>query len=188
MADTPNAVLKEAESNMEKALEALQRNFGRVRTGRASLSLLDGIRVEYYGTPTPLNQVASLSIPEPRLIAIQPWDKSLIGTIEKAILQSEMDLNPTNDGNMIRIPIPKLTEERRKELVKVVKGMTEDARVAVRNVRRDANAQLDQLEKDKAITEDELHRYKDKVQKITDDHIQKGDDLMEKKETEILEV
>jgi ribosome recycling factor len=188
MADGADAVLKEARKNMDKAMEALQRNFGRVRTGRASLSLLDGIRVEYYGTPTPLSQVASLSIPEPRLIAIQPWDRSLIPVIEKAILQSEMDLNPSNDGNMIRIPIPKLTEERRKELVKVVKGMTEDARVAVRNVRRDANSQLDQLQKDKEVSEDDLRRLKDDVQKLTDQYVKKADALMEKKEAEILEV
>lgn len=188
MADGPDVALKEARKNMDKAMEALQRNFGRVRTGRASLSLLDGVRVEYYGTPTPLSQVASLSIPEPRLIAIQPWDKSLIPSIEKAILQSEMDLNPSNDGNMIRIPIPKLTEERRRELVKVVKGMTEDARVAVRNVRRDANSQLDQLQKDKEISEDDLRRLKDEVQKLTDQYVKKADALLEKKEAEILEV
>ncbi|GAB4260889.1 MAG: ribosome recycling factor [Deferrisomatales bacterium] len=188
MADSPEAVLEQAKENMEKALEALQRNFGRVRTGRASLSLLDGVRVEYYGTPTPLNQVASLSIPEPRLIAIQPWDKSLIPAIEKAIFQSEMDLNPTNDGNIIRIPIPKLTEERRKELVKVVKGMTEDARVAVRNARRDANAQLDKLVKDKALSEDDVRRRKDEIQKLTDQYVARADELLEKKEAEILEV
>ncbi len=188
MADSPEAVKKEARKAMEKALEALQRNFSRVRTGRASLSLLDGIRVEYYGTPTPLNQVASLSIPEPRLIAIQPWDKSLIPAIEKAILQSQLDLNPTSDGNIIRIPIPKLTEERRKELVKVVKGMAEEGRVAVRNARRDANAKLERLKKDKAISEDDLRRYKEEVQKLTDEYVGKVDELLKKKEAEILEV
>ncbi len=188
MADTPEAVLKEIKKSMEKALEALLRNFGRVRTGRASLSLVDGIRVEYYGTPTPLNQVGSLSIPEPRLIAIQPWDKSLIPAIERAILQSEMDLNPTNDGNVIRIPIPKLTEERRKELVKVVKGMTEEAKVAVRGVRRDANSQLDSLQSEASLPEDAARRAKDEVQKITDQYVQKADELLKKKEAEILEV
>lgn len=188
MADTPDAVVKEARNGMEKALEALQRNFGRVRTGRASLSLVDGIRVEYYGTPTPLNQVGSLSIPEPRLIAIQPWDKSLIPAIERAILQSQMDLNPTNDGSMVRIPIPKLTEERRKELVKVVKGMTEEAKVAVRNVRRDCNAQLDLLQKEESLPEDGIRRTKDDVQKITDQYVQKADELLKRKEAEILEV
>jgi ribosome recycling factor len=188
MADTPEAIVKEAKKSMEKALEALQRNFGRVRTGRASLSLVDGIRVEYYGTPTPLGQVGSLSIPEPRLIAIQPWDKSLIPAIERAILQSEMDLNPTNDGNVIRIPIPKLTEERRKELVKVVKGMTEEAKVAVRNIRRDANGQLDALQKSQSLPEDSVRRFKDEVQKVTDQYVHGGDELLKKKEAEILEV
>ncbi|MDW7710127.1 MAG: ribosome recycling factor [Deferrisomatales bacterium] len=188
MADTPDAVVNEAKQGMERALEALQRNFGRVRTGRASLSLVDGIRVEYYGTPTPLNQVGSLSIPEPRLIAIQPWDRSLIPAIERAILQSQMDLNPTNDGNVIRIPIPKLTEERRKELAKVVRGMTEDAKVAIRNTRRDANAQLDALQKEESLPEDGVRRTKDEVQKITDQYVQKADELQKKKEAEILEV
>lgn len=188
MADTPEAVLKEIKKSMEKALEALLRNFGRVRTGRASLSLVDGIRVEYYGTPTPLNQVGSLSIPEPRLIAIQPWDKSLIPAIERAILQSEMDLNPNNDGNVIRIPIPKLTEERRKELVKVVKGMTEEAKVAVRGVRREANSHLDSLQSEASLPEDAARRAKDEVQKITDQYVQQADELLKKKEAEILEV
>ena len=188
MAESPEQVLTAAKQSMEKGLEALQRNFGRVRTGRASLSLLDGVRVEYYGTPTPLSQVASLSIPEPRLIAVQPWDKSLIPVIEKAILQPEMDLNPTNDGNLVRIPIPKLTEERRKELVKVTKGMTEDARVAIRNARRDANSDLDALQKDKVISEDDLRRLKDDVQKVTDEYVKKAEDISGKKEAEILEV
>jgi ribosome recycling factor len=188
MADTPEAVLKEAEKGMEKAIEALQRNFGRVRAGRANLSLLDGIRVEYYGTPTPLNQVASLSIPEPRMITVQPWDKSLIAAIEKAILQSEMDLNPANDGNLIRIPIPRLTEERRKELVKVVKGMTEEAKVAVRNARREANTAFDKLHKDKALSEDDMRRRKDEAQKLTNQLVEKTDELLAKKEAEILEV
>lgn len=188
MAGTADNVLTEAKESMEKALEALQRSFGRVRTGRASLTLVDGIRVEFYGTPTPLNQVASLSIPEPRLITIQPWDRTVIPAIEKAILQSEMDLNPTNDGAVIRIPIPKLTEERRKELVKVVKGMGEDARVAIRGIRRDANTQIDKLAKDKVVAEDEAHRLKDEAQKLTDKHVARVDELLKKKEAEILEV
>ncbi len=188
MADTPEAVKRETEDGMTRALEALQRHFARVRTGRASLNLLDWIRVEYYGTPTPLNQVASLSIPEPRLIAVQPWDKTLIPAIEKAILQSELDLNPTNDGNVVRIPIPKLTEERRKELVKVVKGMAEDGRVAVRNARRDGNSQLDRLLKDKVISEDDLRRWKDEIQKLTDAFVARVDEACKKKEAEILEV
>lgn len=188
MADTPETVLEQAGENMEKALVALDRNFGRVRTGRASLTLLDGIRVDYYGTPTPLNQVASLSIPEPRLIIVQPWESNLMSAIEKAILSSNMDLNPSSDGKVIRIPIPKLSEERRKDLVKVVKSMTEDARVAVRNSRREANSLLEKLEKDKVIGEDELRTLKDDVQKITDGFIKKADAVQVTKEAEILEV
>jgi ribosome recycling factor len=188
MSSTPEEVFRDANGGMEKALEALQRNLGRVRTGRASLSLLDGIRVDYYGSPTPLNQVASLSIPEPRLITVQPWDRSLLAAIEKAIHQSEMDFNPINDGSVIRIPIPKLTEERRKELVKVVKGIAEDSKVAVRNIRRDANSHLDKLLKDKVIPEDRLRREKDEVQKLTDRYVTKVDEIFKKKEAEILEV
>ncbi|WP_029733594.1 ribosome recycling factor [Deferrisoma camini] len=188
MAESVQEVKQQAKKSMEKALEALQRHFARVRTGRASLALLDGIRVEYYGTPTPLNQVASLSIPEPRLIAIQPWDKSVIPAIEKAILQSELDLNPTNDGNVVRVPIPKLTEERRKELVKVVRGMAEEARVAVRNARREANSELDRLQKEKAISEDDQRRMKDEIQKLTDEYVAKVDQVLKQKEAEIMEV
>lgn len=188
MAVTADTVLNDAKSTMDKAIDSLQRSFGRVRTGRASLALLDGVRVEYYGTPTPLTQVASLSIPEPRLITIQPWDRTVIPAIEKAILQSEMDLNPTNDGAIVRIPIPKLTEERRKDLVKVIKGMGEDAKIAVRNTRRDANAQFDKLYKDKLVAEDEVHRLKDETQKLTDRYVARVDELLKKKEAEILEV
>lgn len=188
MSGTAEDILREATQGMEKALEALQRSLGRVRTGRASLSLLDGMRVDYYGSPTPLNQVASLSIPEPRLITVQPWDRSAIPAIEKAILQSDMDFNPINDGSVIRIPIPKLTEERRKELVKVVKGIAEDSKVAVRNIRRDANTLLDKLLKDKAIPEDRLRKEKEEVQKLTDRHVTKIDEIFKKKEAEILEV
>jgi ribosome recycling factor len=188
MADNPGSILEDAEKNMDKALEALQRSFGRVRAGRASLSLLDGVRVEYYGTPTPLNQVGSLSIPEARLIVIQPWDKNLIPAIEKAIFQSEMDLNPATDGNVIRIPIPKLTEERRRDLVKVVKGMTEEAKVGVRNARRDANGALEKLHKEKSLPEDELRRRKEEIQKLTNRMIEKADQMLQKKEAEILEV
>ncbi len=188
MSQTPDAVLSQTTTGMEKALEALAREFGRVRTGRASLSLLDGIRVDYYGTPTPVNQVANLSIPEPRTIVVQPWEAKMVSAIEKAILQSDMGLTPSSDGKVVRIPIPKLSEERRKELVKVVKSMTEDARVAVRNARRDANAALEKLQKDKAIAEDELHRLKDEVQKLTDAYVKKADEAQTKKEAEVLEV
>ena len=188
MTATPESIVKDAGLGMERTLEALQKGFGRVRTGRASLSLLDGVRVEYYGTPTPLSQVASLAIPEPRLITIQPWDRTVIPAIEKAILQSEMDLNPTNDGAVVRIPIPKLTEERRKDLVKVVKGLAEEQKVAIRNIRRDANGHLDKLLKDKLMPEDELHKRKEETQKLTDQYVVKVDDALKKKEAEILEV
>jgi ribosome recycling factor len=188
VADTPEAVLDQASENMTKALGALDRNFGRVRTGRASLTLLDGVRVDYYGTPTPINQVATLSIPEPRLIVVQPWETNLLGAIEKAIFSCDMDLNPSSDGKIVRIPIPKLSEERRKDLVKMVKSMTEDARVAVRNVRREANSLLEKLEKDKVVSEDALRGLKDDVQKLTDGFIKKADEAQVVKEAEILEV
>lgn len=188
MSNTADSVISDVKDAMNKAIDALGRNFGRVRTGRASLSLLDGVRVDYYGTPTPISQVATLSIPEPRLITVQPWEQNLIPTIEKAILQSDMDLNPTSDGKVIRIPIPKLTEERRKDLAKVVKGMGEEAKVAVRNARRDANSQLEKLQKDKEISEDDLRREKDSVQKVTDDFVKKVDGLVSDKEKEIMEV
>ncbi len=188
MSDNAQLVIEQSTENMEKALVALERNFGRVRTGRASLTLLDGIRVDYYGTPTPINQVANLSIPEPRTIMVQPWEANLAPAIERAILQSDMDLTPNSDGKIVRIPIPKLSEERRKDLVKVVKNMTEDARVAVRNIRRDANSQLDKLQKDKDISEDDLHKFKDDVQQVTDGFVKKADALQETKEAEVLEV
>lgn len=188
MAETADAVLNDTQKAMDRAMDVLQRNFGRIRAGRASLTLLDGVRVEYYGTPTPLSQVASLSIPEPRLIVIQPWDKALIPPIERAIFQSELDLNPTNDGSVVRIPIPKLTEERRKDLVKVVKGMTEEAKVVVRGARRDANSALEKLSKDKMLPEDDLRRRKDEIQKLTNRFIERADKLLQEKESEILEV
>ncbi|PLX46333.1 MAG: ribosome recycling factor [Deltaproteobacteria bacterium] len=173
---------------MAKAIESLERNFGRVRTGRASLTLLDGIRVDYYGTPTPINQVAALSIPEPRLIVVQPWESNLVPAIERAILQSDMDLNPTSDGKLVRIPIPKLSEERRKDLVKVVRQMTEDAKVSIRNARRDANSALDKLQKDKEISEDDNRRMKDDVQETTDSFVKEADKVLAAKEAEVLEV
>lgn len=188
MANEGNAVLTQAKSNMAKAIESLERNFGRVRTGRASLTLLDGIRVDYYGTPTPLSQVASLTIPEPRLIVVQPWETNLLSAIERSILQSDMGLTPSNDGKAVRIPIPKLSEERRKDLAKTVKSMTEEARVAIRNIRRDANTALEKLQKDKVISEDDLRRHKDEAQKMTDEFVLKADKAQAKKEAEILEV
>jgi ribosome recycling factor len=181
-------IFEDLKERMGKSIESLKREYSRLRTGRASVSLLDGIRVSYYDTPTPLNQMASLAIPEPRLIVIQPWDKTAIGDIEKAILKSELGLTPMNDGKVIRIAIPPLTEERRKELVKVARKMSEDNKVAIRNIRRDANDMLKDLKMEKEITEDDLYRSQDEVQKITDDFIAQVDELCMAKEKEILEI
>ena len=181
-------IFEDLNERMGKSIESLRREYSRLRTGRASVSLLDGIRVSYYDTPTPLNQMASLAVPEPRLIVIQPWDKTAIGDIEKAILKSELGLTPMNDGKVIRIAIPPLTEERRKELVKVARKMAEDNKVAIRNIRRDANDMLKDLKTEKEITEDDLYRSQDEVQKITDDFISQVDELCETKEKEILEI
>jgi ribosome recycling factor len=180
--------VKEVEAKMEKTLSSLKADLNKVRTGRASLALFDDIRVDYYGTSTPLNQMATLSVPEPRLITIQPWDTSIIGEIEKAILKSELGVTPASDGKIIRISIPRLTEERRKELVKVVKKMTEGAKVAVRNIRREANEQLKGLEKDKKISQDQLRQWIDKVQVSTDKYIKRVDEVLAAKEKEILEI
>jgi ribosome recycling factor len=179
-------VYKETREKMEKGLEALKKEQSRIRTGRASVSLLDGIRVQYYGSVVPLNQVASLSVPESRLITIQPWDIKAIGEIEKAILKSELGLNPINDGKVIRINIPPLTEERRRDLVKVIKKMAEETKVALRNIRRDSNEALKGLKKDKHISEDDVFKAQDEVQKITKDYIEKVDHISEEKEKEIL--
>ena len=181
-------IFEDLKERMGKSVEALKREYSRLRTGRASISLLDGIRVSYYDTSTPLNQMASLAVPEPRLIVIQPWDKTAIGEIEKAILKSELGLTPMNDGKVIRIAIPPLTEERRKELVKVARKMAEDNKVAIRNIRRDANEMLKDLKNEKEITEDDLYRSQDEVQKITDQFISDVDELCGVKEEEILEI
>jgi ribosome recycling factor len=179
---------RKANERMQGAIDALKKDFGSIRTGRASLALLDGITVDYYGTPTPLQQVAALNIPESRLIVIQPWEQRIIPDIEKAILKSDLGLTPTNDGKVIRINIPPLTEERRKQLVKVVKKRAEEARVAIRNIRRDINETLKKLEKEKQISEDELKKSLDEVQKLTDSYIKKVDEILEHKENEIMEV
>jgi len=178
----------DAKVKMTKSVEALSKSYQRVRTGRASLSLLDGVRVKYYGTPTPLKQVASLTIPDPKTIMIQPWDPSVLGEIEKAILKSELGLTPANDGKVIRIPIPPLTEERRKELVRLVRKMAEESRVAIRNIRRDANEMIKELKKEKEISEDEMHRAQDEVQKITNEFIKEVAGVCQEKEKEVLEV
>lgn len=177
----------EAKQLMVKALEALGREFNRVRTGRASVSLLEGVRADYYGAPTPLNQMASLSVPEPRLILIQPWDPSSGEAIEKAILKSDLGLTPNNDGKVVRIAVPPLTEERRKELVKVVKKMSEDTKVAIRNARRDANDLIKEFKKEGEISEDDAHRGRDEIQKLTDEYVNQVDELLAEKEKEILE-
>ena len=178
---------QEAKQSMDKALTNLEREFTRVRTGRATPALLDGIRADYYGAPTPLNQMASLSVPEPRLILIQPWDATTCGAIEKAILKSDLGLTPQSDGKVIRISVPPLTEERRKELVKVVRKMGEETKVAVRNARRDANEMLKELQKEGDISEDDAHKGKDQVQSLTDEFVSKVDELLAGKEKEIME-
>jgi ribosome recycling factor len=181
-------IIKECEAKMEKAISALEKELGKVRTGRASLALLDDIRVDYYGTSSPLNQVATLSVPESRLIVIQPWDQSLIGAIEKAILKSELGMTPANDGKIIRITIPRLTEERRKELVKLVKKMGENTKIGVRNIRRETIETLRTMEKGKEISEDELHQLQDQVQKTTDTFVGQIDEVIAEKEKEIMEI
>jgi len=175
-------------TKMDKAVSDLQHEMASIRTGRASVSILDQIRVDYYGTPTPLNQLANLHVPEPSLITIQPWDVSQIGPIEKAIRISDLGLNPANDGKIIRLPIPPLTEERRKELVKKLHGAAEHHRVSVRNVRRDGNESVKKLLKDKKITEDEEKRAHEEIQKLTDGYMGKIDLAAKTKEKEILEI
>jgi len=181
------SIYEETRERMGKSVAALQSEFKKVRTGRASLALLDGIRVDYYGTQTPLNQMASLAVAESRLITIQPWDVSVAKEIEKAILKSDLGLTPSSDGKIIRIGIPPLTEERRKELVKIANKMGEEYKVAVRNIRRDANELIKGLKKDGDISEDEAFKAQEQVQKITDEHIKRIDDVYQEKEREILE-
>jgi ribosome recycling factor len=184
----PKQVIAGTKDRMTKAIQSYTRELASIRAGRASASLLDRITVDYYGAPTPVNQVAGISTPEARLLVIQPYDKSILGDIEKAILKSDLGLNPSNDGSIIRIAIPQLTEERRKELVKVVKKESEEAKVAIRNIRRDGNDDLKKLEKNGEITEDALRGYSDDIQKLTDEYIQKIDQITKDKEKEILEV
>jgi ribosome recycling factor len=173
---------------MSRTIEVLKKDFSSIRTGRASLALLDGLMVNYYDSLTPLQQLASLSIPESRQIAIQPWDQKVIPELEKAILKSDLGLTPTNDGKIIRINIPSLTEERRKHLVKMVKKKAEEAKVAIRNIRRDTNEELKKLEKDKHISEDVVKKSQEEIQKLTDSYIAKVDEVLANKEKEIMEV
>jgi ribosome recycling factor len=181
-------VNKSAESRMKKTVKALHEEFNTIRTGRASSALFDKIKVEYYGNPTPLNQVATISTPEARLVVIQPWDKSVINDIEKAIQKSELSVNPMNDGKVIRISIPPLTEERRKDYVKMAKNMAEQSRISIRNIRRDANDELKEAQKSGDISEDEAKRGEDEIQKLTDTYIDEINSVLEEKEKEIMEV
>ncbi len=180
--------INDLKGKTEKSLDALKKELSRVRTGRASLALVDGIRVNYYGVPTPLSQVASLSVPESRTIMIQPWDSKMTGEIEKAIQKSDLGLTPMNDGKVVRINIPPLTEERRKELVKVVKRMAEDSKVALRNLRREGNEQVKGAKKDKSISEDDQFKFQEEVQKLTDKAIEKAEEIAGTKEKEIMEI
>ncbi|HYZ84397.1 MAG TPA: ribosome recycling factor [Bryobacteraceae bacterium] len=185
---TTKDITNNAKSRMEKVIADLQHAAASLRTGRASVNLLDSVTVDYYGQATPINQLATLHVPEPFLITIQPWDAGQIGMIEKAIRNSDLGLNPGNDGKIIRVPIPQLTEERRREFVKKLQGIAEDHRVGLRNVRRDANEQVKKLLKDKLISEDDDKRTHDEIQKLTDSYIQKIDQLAKTKEKEIMEI
>lgn len=184
----PKQVIAATKDKMTKAVQAYTRELATIRAGRANASLLDKLFVEYYGAATPVNQLASISVPEARMLVIQPYDKSVVSEIEKAILKSDLGLNPTSDGNIIRIIIPALTEERRKELVKLVRKEAEEAKIVIRNIRRDANEELKKLEKDGNITEDDLRRYSDDIQKVTDDHVGQIDQITKEKEAEVMEV
>jgi ribosome recycling factor len=181
---------KKAEEKMSKALDVLRKEFTTLRTGRASLGILDGIMVDFYGTPTALNQVSNLAMPDPRMITIQPWEPKMLGEIEKAILKSDVGITPSNDGKIIRLSIPPLTEERRQQIVKHAKKLAEDARVAVRNIRRDVNDDIKKKSKDKEVhvSEDEVKKLQDEIQKTTDSYIKKIDDLLAHKEKEIMTV
>ena len=185
---TAETTLKEAGHKMERAVEVTREEFAGVRTGRATPAILNRVTVDYYGTPTPLNQLASFSVPEPRLLVIQPYDRNAMAAMEKAIMQSDLGLSPSNDGQVIRLAFPQLTEERRKELIKVVHGRAEDGKVAVRNVRRHAKEELERLKKDGEISEDDLNRAEKELQKLTDQHVARIDELLSHKEQELLEV
>jgi ribosome recycling factor len=181
-------LLEDAKRRMDKSVETTAHEFTTIRTGRASAALLDRIQVDYYGTPTPLKQLATINVPEPRMLTIQPYDPGSIKGIERAIQESELGLTPSNDGKIVRLPIPQLTEERRKELVKVIKHLAEEGRVAVRNVRRDVMHDLKELVRDGAVGDDEERRAEDKAQKLTDEHVARIDELLKRKEEEIMEV
>ena len=179
-------ILQDAKNNMTKAVEHLQQQLGKVRTGRASASMLDSVRIDYYGTPTPVSQVSSVSVPEPRMIIVQPWERNLLGAIEKAIQASDLHLNPNNDGTVIRIPIPPLTEERRKDIVKSCWKIAEEAKVTVRAVRRDEMESLKKAEKEEGFSEDDRKRAEEDIQKLTDKHVKDIDAITQKKEQEVM--
>jgi ribosome recycling factor len=181
-------VFNDSKDRMTKAVDALRRELATIRTGRAHPGLVEHLRVEYYGVPTPLNQLATISVPDPRLLTIQPWDRQAMGAIEKAILKSDLSLTPTNDGTIIRLSIPQLTEERRRELAKVVRKKVEEGRVEVRNIRRDAHEELRRLQREKLISEDDQYRGQEKLQKLTDEFVQQVERLGEEKEAELLAV
>jgi len=182
------SIRNDAEERMGKALISLERDFAKLRTGRASTSLVEDIKVDYYGTPTLINQLASVSVPDSRSITIQPWDRGAFSLVEKALLKSDLGLTPANDGKVIRINIPPLTEERRKDLVKVARKYTEEAKVAIRNIRRDANDSLKKMEKDKTASEDDIKKATEAIQKVTDAQIAKADQKCQAKEKEIMEI
>lgn len=184
----PENVMKSSEEHMRKSIDNLKRELLGIRTGKANPGLLDNVKVMYYGQMVPLKQVANIAVPEGRLITVQPWEKAMVPEVEKAIQGSELGLNPQSDGTLIRLPIPPLTEERRRDLVKVVKRVGEETRIAVRNIRRDANERFKKLEKDHKISEDEMHTHQDEVQKLTDKYIERVDEVIAAKEKEILEI
>jgi ribosome recycling factor len=182
------ATLQEIEKKMRRALEILGQDFQKVRTGRANPAVLDGINVDYYGTPTPLSQVGNITVPDPQMIVITPWEKKMLGDIEKEILKSDLGMTPQNDGNIIRLPVPALTEERRKEMVKQIKKMGEESKISFRNVRRDGNDKLKKMEKAKEISQDDLKLYTTKIQEVTDKYVAEADKVMAAKETELMSV
>ncbi len=185
---TTNAILADTSAHMDKTVKALAHEFSSVRTGRASGAVLEGIKIDYYGTPTPIAQIAGIKSPEPQMLLIEPWDKTALKAIEHAIQASDLGITPSNDGSVIRLPFPPLTEERRKELVKQCKHYAEEAKVGVRNIRRDANSKLERAQKDSEISEDDLRRAETEIQKVTDAHVKEIDEALKRKEAEIMEV
>jgi len=183
-----NDVIKDLKKQMKKTLEHYREDLRSVRTGRASVTMFDNVKVNYYGAPAPISQVATLQAPDARLVTIQPWDPNMIAQIEKAIQSSNMGFNPSNDGNIIRVPIPQLTEERRKEITKMVKKMSEEAKIAIRNERRNGNEEIKKLEKEKEISEDDAKKAMQQIQDLTDEHIEKIDELTDKKENEVMQI